>query len=923
MPKPKVIHSEHNRGLLYIICSVLAVIILGLCPSSSGAHADNVDFSVTIAPSLNVTIPTDVVSLNLNPANSAFSSQDLTVSVGTNNITGYTLTMTANSTDLTRTEAVGSTTPTISTLANEVAENEFTANRWGYRFSDNTTNTNYQPFATSIPFNESDSAVNNDARTITFGAKVNTEQAPGTYELALVFTAVAKAPMPHIQNYDGTLCTSAPSLVYDVRDGNAYAVQRLADGKCWMTSNLNLVGGTRLESTNSDVPAGYTLYNPYYTLPDSETITSGTSLPSTAFSDDSTAYVFNTGNITTNQSDCTASSSCNSYYSWLAATAGGKDSSGNAVTSDGYNAAYSICPKGWKLPTSTTSNANAQTSPNWKTGDWYALATAYGTNLASNYYDNSDATGANFYNQAGPGTMPNFLLAGYYDFGSFSVGGSNGYYWSSTSVSSTFAYSLGFGSDIVYSAHGSSRRAGFPVRCVLDEPPTMQEQTADTLAALLPNEGDSTTLRDARDNQTYTVANINGNYWMTQNLRFDISTYSMNTDTSNMTWNARPNSTTWAGTYTEPKIYKRGDTATSSDRQTYGIHYNYCAASAGTNCQSSSTASQSTTQNICPKGWSLPTQAQISSIGTSSNTYVSAFAPVIGHVTNAGLQPGYNSYWWSATANSAINQYDLHYDYTNLNTTYSDKRLGAYVRCVLDTTTISDYTYMQDVSAAAVNNTTNGATATLTDKRDNETYTVAKINGSLWMTQNLRFVGTSLDSVTSNVAITYTDASPYLINSNMNVSPAAWKSLASDSVCKGSSNTADNTSYQCMQSGTDNNGNPTVWYNYASATAGTITGASNSTAASYDICPKGWHLPANGTSSGQIGSVTSYRDAFSPVYGGYYGNGSLDDASTYGYWWSATANDTAHSYYLAYTSSVLSTYYSLRRSGLYVRCVRT
>ena len=191
MPKPKVIHSEHNRGLLYIICSVLAVIILGLCPSSSGAHADNVDFSVTIAPSLNVTIPTDVVSLNLNPANSAFSSQDLTVSVGTNNITGYTLTMTANSTDLTRTEAVGSTTPTISTLANEVAENEFTANRWGYRFSDNTTNTNYQPFATSIPFNESDSAVNNDARTITFGAKVNTEQAPGTYELALVFTAVA------------------------------------------------------------------------------------------------------------------------------------------------------------------------------------------------------------------------------------------------------------------------------------------------------------------------------------------------------------------------------------------------------------------------------------------------------------------------------------------------------------------------------------------------------------------------------------------------------------------------------------------------------------------------------------------------------------------------------------------------------------
>ena len=182
---------HHFRPTVYYMLAVVAITLLSTIAIASTTYADNVDFSVTIAPSLNVTIPTNIVSLNLNPANSAFSSQDLIVSVGTNNITGYTLTMTADSTDLTRTEAVGSTTPTISTLANEVAENEFTANRWGYRFSDNTTNTNYQPFATSIPFNESDSAVNNDARTITFGAKVNTEQAPGTYELALVFTAVA------------------------------------------------------------------------------------------------------------------------------------------------------------------------------------------------------------------------------------------------------------------------------------------------------------------------------------------------------------------------------------------------------------------------------------------------------------------------------------------------------------------------------------------------------------------------------------------------------------------------------------------------------------------------------------------------------------------------------------------------------------
>ncbi|MBQ3413477.1 hypothetical protein IJH33_01335, partial [Candidatus Saccharibacteria bacterium] len=77
------------------------------------AHASSIEFSATVEPSLNVTIPTNLVSLNLNPANSAFSSQDLTVSVGTNNTTGYTLTMTAEGTDLTRTEALSGSYPTI------------------------------------------------------------------------------------------------------------------------------------------------------------------------------------------------------------------------------------------------------------------------------------------------------------------------------------------------------------------------------------------------------------------------------------------------------------------------------------------------------------------------------------------------------------------------------------------------------------------------------------------------------------------------------------------------------------------------------------------------------------------------------------------------------------------------------------------
>ena len=248
--------------------------------------------------------------------------------------------------------------------------------------------------------------------------------------------------------------TGDSTALYDSRDGQAYTVAKLADGKYWMTTNLNLAGGTTLNASDSNVPS-----DNYYTLPASTTISSGTSVQSGQFSSNTTAYVFNTGNNTTT---CNSSTPCNSYYSWLAATAGGKNSSGSSVTTNGYNAAYSICPKGWRLPTSTTSNAYAQTSPNWKTGDWYALATAYGANLESNWLQDA----ATFYNNAGPGTTPSFLLAGYYDRGSFSNGGSYGYYWSSTAYSSTLAYNLFFGSGNVNSADSYGRRLGLSVRCV-------------------------------------------------------------------------------------------------------------------------------------------------------------------------------------------------------------------------------------------------------------------------------------------------------------------------------------------------------------------------------------------------------------------------------------------------------------------------
>ena len=257
---------------------------------------------------------------------------------------------------------------------------------------------------------------------------------------------VMKQTMQNFSAADASAMAVGDSMTLeDERDGKTYTVGKLADGQIWMTSNLNLAGGTVLSNDLSDVPSAN-----YYTLP--------TSSPN-GFDDDTKAYVYNTGNETTTQT----SSANNSYYSWLAATAGGKDASGTAVTGNGPDAAYSICPKGWRLPKSgNQSDTSNPTTIGYKKGDFYKLATAYGANLESSYYQNS----AVFYQNAGPGTLPNFLLAGYYYYSTFYFGGTRGNYWSSSSPSSTAAYALYFYSSYVDSANYNYRYYGFSVRCV-------------------------------------------------------------------------------------------------------------------------------------------------------------------------------------------------------------------------------------------------------------------------------------------------------------------------------------------------------------------------------------------------------------------------------------------------------------------------
>ena len=181
------------------------------------------------------------------------------------------------------------------------------------------------------------------------------------------------------------------------------------------------------------------------------------------------------------------------------------------------------------------------------------------------------------------------------------------------------------------------------------------------------------TVVDSCDNSSYTVRYINGACWMTQNLRLSGGRTLTSAD-SNVASSWSFPSTPLAGnnySYTAPQV-------TISSNPSYGGYYNFCAASAGTNCQTSSTVN--TTYDICPRGWRLPTLNEVSGI----TGYASAFSPVLsGNYVNGALyNTGSYGYWWSATARDSNYQYNLRYNGSSLYTGNGNKNVGFSVRCI-------------------------------------------------------------------------------------------------------------------------------------------------------------------------------------------------------------------------------------------------
>ena len=238
-----------------------------------------------------------------------------------------------------------------------------------------------------------------------------------------------------IQTVTTATCSTTRTVTRDARDNRTYWIQKLADGRCWMLTNLAYAGGGT--NTYGDVmPTGNG--------------TGGTlSGPDNSGSGTYTAakYYTPTGaNPTTSPTaPSTSTNGTGQYgylYNWCAAM------KAQTATSACTNAATplpdttkSICPAGWRLPIGGSS------------GEFQTLATAINAT--------DDSAGSTALRTTWLAQYGGVWADGLVDQGGY------GYYWSASQDSSGFTYDLNFYSSYVSPSGSDGKYYGQAVRCIL------------------------------------------------------------------------------------------------------------------------------------------------------------------------------------------------------------------------------------------------------------------------------------------------------------------------------------------------------------------------------------------------------------------------------------------------------------------------
>jgi len=865
-------HIKLNRNIRTIgtVASVLLSVFVFL---SAFPIAEPYDASAAIIPSattLEITSTSNTLALDLDVNNTSGSysehclgcSAGVAFSVATDNITGYTLTLDTidHSGRLINnripTASISSITSTYSQAYN------FPVGTWGIQVRNGTTLGNFQPAPAANPVTiDTTDSPNSEAKNyqIGIGVKANYNTPAGTYSNTLVLQATGRPVLYEINYLDNTDDENVDNLPVQEASGVTPVASFTLSDEVPTRSGYEFVGWCdgEVDHTANPTSCDGTTYNP------------GDTYTFSGISSEST-------NI------------ANLYAMW--------QGSGHTITFNTVNA-ESITFDGV-----TYTNGQSTVVP----AGTYSLVGNYALRYA---FSSWNAT-------AGTISNPDYVD---YNLNTYTVEGN-------ATITLTGQY-------VETELQGLATSS-----CTTTPMPTY----------------------DNRDGQVYWVKRLaDGNCWMMDNMNLgavDLTTdlTSFNTNIGGTVYAATFNGwkkATGSASYTSAefipltpentrnyRLLSTGNGNTYTDEQEYmgtdihdvsgnkfGTLYNYCAASAGTYCVGDNVNVGDATSDICPAGWRMAKNDEFSAL-MSSLTYRELLESPVSEEGGAAFTlsgtfsdgaptgQGFYSrrymgaaYYWTSTRYDGSKMYQLwmvdqpYTFYAAAGFTSGPARnQGGPLRCVRDTS-------MQGFSDADAAAMAEGATTTLTDRRDGKTYNVAKINGNVWMTQNLRFTQNILNPVDTNVS------SPRVVS---------YSSMDSAD-CSSDEVTGPTMSALCLEVGTDSNGDPTVWYNFAAASGGSITGQKNLNEAVDSVCPKGWRLPTNAEHLG-IANNATYKALYNPVGGGEH-VGTVELLPTAGLWWSSTQYNEYNRYWLAYSNTsdtLTATGRVYRFSSIFVRCIK-
>lgn len=460
---------------------LLSAFLFPYLPEQVSAEEQGTTATLALDSTVSITIPS-TIEMDVAPTTSGtFTSTTSTLSITTNNPSGYDLYLSAADGD----NVLRNENPTIEDVINPTTDGtkqaEFTNNTWGYNLSGGSSTQTPDTY-NAVPKDgtialDSTTAPSTTNYNLTFGAKVDTSIASGTYSSEVIISAVAKPVLITI-NFNGNGATSGSMSPIQVAVGGQVKLPANTYTKTdevftgWNTQADG--GGTSYDdqatytaSTDpSESDLNVTLYAQWgpnvqymqnftntqcqsfasssnYTVVDSRDgsdytvryingacwmtqnlrLSGGRTL-TPADSDVTQNWFFPTGSLTSGNSYYEALSAINSntsyggYYNYCAASAG------SVCAKTEMDATQSICPAGWTLP---TGGYNSQQS------GIASYVDAFSPVYSGHYYD-----------------------------GSLIDAGFNGGWWSATADSSGDQYGLGYGlNTVVYDKYD-----GFSVRCV-------------------------------------------------------------------------------------------------------------------------------------------------------------------------------------------------------------------------------------------------------------------------------------------------------------------------------------------------------------------------------------------------------------------------------------------------------------------------